>query len=33
MKSKRVISFILLVFTLGDTGKQEPLPQITIPAQ
>jgi hypothetical protein len=33
LESKRVISFIMLVFTLVDTGKQESLPQITIPAQ
>ena len=33
MESKRAISFILLVFTLADTGKHESLPQITIPAQ
>ncbi len=33
LESKRVISFIMLVFTLADTGKHESLPQITIPAQ
>lgn len=33
MESKRVMSFILLVFTLADTGRREALPQITIPAQ
>ncbi|MDZ4163591.1 MAG: hypothetical protein U1C55_00520 [Smithellaceae bacterium] len=31
--SKRAISFIVLIFSLADTGKQESLPQITIPAQ
>ncbi len=31
--SKRVISFIMLIFTLTDTGKTEPLPTVTIPAQ
>jgi hypothetical protein len=33
LESKRAISFIMFVFTLADTGKQESLPQITIPAQ
>ncbi len=33
LESKRLISFIMLVFTLADTGKHESLPQITIPAQ
>ncbi len=33
IESKRVISFIMLVFTLTDTGKTEPLPTVTIPAQ
>jgi hypothetical protein len=33
LESKRVISFIMLIFTLADTGKHESLPQITIPAQ
>jgi hypothetical protein len=33
IESKRAISFIMLVFTLADPGKQESLPQITIPAQ
>lgn len=32
IESKRVISFVMLVFTLADTSKQEALPQITIPA-
>jgi hypothetical protein len=33
LESKRAISFIMFIFTLADTGKPEPLPQITIPAQ
>jgi hypothetical protein len=33
IESKRVISFIMLVFTLVDNGKPESLPQITIPTQ
>lgn len=33
MASKRTLSFILLVFTLAETGRREALPQITIPAQ
>jgi hypothetical protein len=33
LESKRVISFIMLIFTLADTSKHESLPQITIPAQ
>lgn len=33
IESKRAISFILLSFTLVDTGKRESLPQVTIPAQ
>ncbi|MBU4371271.1 MAG: hypothetical protein KKH02_12440 [Proteobacteria bacterium] len=33
LESKRAISLIMLIFTLTDTGKQESLPQITIPAQ
>ena len=33
LESKRSISFIMLIFTLADTGKHESLPQITIPAQ
>lgn len=33
MDSKRAISFIMLVFTLADSGRHESLPQITIPAQ
>jgi len=33
LRSKRVLSFILLLFTLADTGERESLPLITIPAQ
>ena len=33
LESKRAISFIMLVFTLADTGSDKPLPLVTIPAQ
>lgn len=33
LKSKRTFSFMLLLFTLADTGPTESLPLITIPAQ
>jgi hypothetical protein len=31
--SKQIISFLVLVFTLADTGSDKPLPLVTIPAQ
>ena len=33
LESKRAISFIMLIFTLADTGSDKPLPLVTIPAQ
>jgi hypothetical protein len=33
LKSKRVFSFMMLLFTLAETGEKENLPLITIPAQ
>lgn len=33
LKSKRTFSFMMLLFTLADTGQAEPLPLVTIPAQ
>ena len=33
LKSKRVLSFMMMLFTLADTGERENLPLITIPAQ
>ena len=32
LKSKRTFSFMMLLFTLADSGEKEPLPLITIPA-
>jgi len=33
LKSKRTFSFMMMLFTLADTGERENLPLITIPAQ
>jgi len=33
LKSKRTFSFMMLLFTLADTGERENLPLVTIPAQ
>ncbi len=33
LKSKRALSFMMMLFTLADTGERENLPLITIPAQ
>jgi len=33
LKSKRTFSFMMLLFTLADTGQTEPLPLVTIQAQ
>ncbi len=33
LKSKRTFSFMMMLFTLADTGEKETLPLITIPAQ
>ena len=33
LKSKRSFSFMLMLFTLADTGQKESMPLITIPAQ
>jgi len=32
LKSKRTFSFMMLLFTLADTGESQPLPLVTIPA-
>jgi hypothetical protein len=33
LRSKRAFAFMLLLFTLTDSGQKESLPLITIPAQ
>jgi hypothetical protein len=33
LKSKRAFAFMMLLFTLSETGEKENLPLITIPAQ
>jgi hypothetical protein len=33
LKTKRAFAFMMMLFTLADTGDKEPLPLITIPAQ
>ena len=33
LRSKRAFAFMLMLFTLADSGKGESLPLITIPAQ
>ncbi len=33
IKSKRAFAFMMMLFTLAETGEREPLPLITIPAQ
>jgi hypothetical protein len=33
LKTKRTFAFMMMLFTLADTGEKEPLPLITIPAQ
>jgi len=33
LKTKRAFAFMMILFTLAETGEREPLPLITIPAQ
>ena len=33
LKTKRAFAFMMLLFTLAETGEQQNLPLITIPAQ
>jgi len=33
LKAKRTFAFMMMLFTLADTGEREPLPLVTIPAQ
>ena len=33
LKTKRAFAFMMLLFTLSETGEKENLPLITIPAQ
>ncbi len=33
LRTKRAFAFMMMLFTLSDTGEKEPLPLITIPAQ
>jgi hypothetical protein len=33
LKTKRAFKFMMMLFTLADTGERENLPLVTIPAQ